>query len=183
MNTPRHFDRLTRLSHWLMAALLIAMLFIGAGMVTALSLRPWLMDLHCPPGITIGALVLVRFGNRLSRPAPSLSADLPRWQVAAAHASHVLLYVLMLSLPLIGWAVLSTGDFPVMLSRDVSLPAIGPTDPVAYARLRLAHVALAVLLFAVVVMHACAALYHAWIRRDGFASMAQGPRQSAQSSR
>jgi cytochrome b561 len=158
-----------------MAALILAMLFIGVVMVASLSLRPWLLDLHRPLGIAIGILALVRAANRLTRGTPALPPDLPQWQVAAAHASHALLYVLMFSLPLIGWAMLSAGNVPVKLYGNVYLPPFMSAGPIAYARLHLAHEWLAFLLFAVVVAHLCAALHHAWMRRDGvFASMARG---------
>ena len=58
---PRHFAPLARLLHWLMALLIIAMLFIGAGMVASVSARhEWLIHLHKPLGIAILLLVLVR---------------------------------------------------------------------------------------------------------------------------
>jgi len=42
MNTPTHFNLLARTLHWLMAAMVLAMLFIGVGMVASVSQRPWL---------------------------------------------------------------------------------------------------------------------------------------------
>ena len=50
---PQHFAPLARLLHWLMALMIIAMLFIGAGMVTSVSARhEWLIHLHKPLGVT-----------------------------------------------------------------------------------------------------------------------------------
>ena len=43
---PNHFAPLARLLHWLMALMIIAMLFIGVTMVASLHLRPMLIDLH-----------------------------------------------------------------------------------------------------------------------------------------
>ena len=58
---PTHFVLLARLLHWLMALMIIAMLFIGAGMVTSVSERhEWLIHLHKPLGIAILVLVVVR---------------------------------------------------------------------------------------------------------------------------
>lgn len=58
---PTHFNPLARLLHWLMALMIIAMLFIGAGMVTSVSARhEWLINLHKPLGIAILALAIVR---------------------------------------------------------------------------------------------------------------------------
>ena len=162
-----HFNLPARVLHWSMAAMIIAMLFIGVTMVASLHWRPMLINLHRPLGITIGVLVLLRLYNRLRHGAPALPADLPRWQALAAHASHWLLYALMLAMPLIGWAMLSAGGYPIVLWGGLHLPAIVPHTPALYAALRGAHSLLAYLLFATVLMHVGAALFHLWVRRDG----------------
>ncbi|UTL88905.1 cytochrome b [Pseudomonas fluorescens] len=172
---PRHFNLTARLLHWVMAIAILAMLFIGVTMMSSLALRPVLIDLHQPLGVAILCLAMVRLANRLCRPVPALPASVPRWQAAAAYLSHGLLYLLMVGLPLLGWAVRSAGNWPVILVGDWSLPALVPENPVLYAWLRLAHGALAWLLFAVILGHLGAALMHAWVLRDGvFSSMARG---------
>jgi len=174
-HTPRHFNLAARLLHWVMAIAILAMLFIGVTMMSSLALRPVLIDLHQPLGVAILCLALVRLANRLCRPVPALPASIPRWQAAAAHLSHGLLYLLMLGLPLLGWAVRSAGNWPVILMGDWRLPALVPENPVLYAWLRLAHGTLAWLLFAIILGHLGAALMHAWVLRDGvFSSMARG---------
>ncbi|MCJ1586014.1 cytochrome b, partial [Acinetobacter baumannii] len=42
-NAPRHFNLTARILHWLMAAAILAMLFIGVGMTTSMTWRPWLI--------------------------------------------------------------------------------------------------------------------------------------------
>ncbi|AOK37075.1 cytochrome b [Burkholderia cenocepacia] len=176
-DAPRHFNALARGLHWLMAAMILAMLFIGAGMMTSLHHRIWLIDLHRPLGIAILVLALLRVANRLRSRPPALPRSLPHWQMLAAKASHWALYALMLALPLIGWALLSAGGFPIVLFKGVNLPAIVPASPTLFAWLRDAHGLLARLLFVVVLAHLSAALVHAWIYRDGvFSSMARGGR-------
>ena len=164
---PTHFALLARLLHWLMAVMIIAMLFIGAGMVTSVSQRhEWLIHLHKPLGIAILLLVVVRLLVRFSTRQPPLPADLPGWQVMAAKASHVLLYALMLALPVLGWAMISASGEPVMLSNTLQLPSILPADAQVFAMLRKAHGYLAYLLFLTVLVHLAAALFHGWVRRD-----------------
>lgn len=175
MNHPRHFNLLARVLHWSMAVAILAMLFVGAGMVVSLRHRDELLDLHRPLGLAILLLALVRLANRLRHAPPPLPADLPRIQVLAATASHWLLYALMLAMPLIGWAMLSAGGYPVVLVDGVNLPAILPHSPVIYGMLRPLHGVLAYVLFFTILAHLGAALFHAWVRRDGvFGQMAKG---------
>ena len=173
-SAPDRFTPLQRAVHWLMAAMILAMLFIGIGMVSTLSPRYWtLVSIHKPLGILILLLVLLRLGMRLWRGAPPLPADLPRWQASAAKASHVLLYTLMIVMPLVGWSMLSAGGYPIVLYGPIHLPPIMPHDDALHAILRTAHTWLAYLFFLTILLHVSAALFHALVRRDGvFASMA-----------
>jgi cytochrome b561 len=167
-----------RVLHWLMAILIVAMLFIGVGMVASVSARhEWLLHIHKPLGIAILLLAVVRLAVRLRHPPPPLPADLPALQKLAAVASHWLLYFLMLAMPLIGWAMLSAGGYPVMLGASLRLPSIFPVSPTAFAVLRHLHSGFAMLLFLTFLAHMGAALYHGLIRRDGvLSSMLRGRR-------
>jgi cytochrome b561 len=159
--------------HWLMAACILAMLFIGVAMVS--TVRPAhlaLLSLHKPLGIAILILAVLRIAVRLVSGAPGLPADLPAPMKLAASLSHYLLYALMIAMPLIGWGMVSAGGYPVVLFGGVRLPAILPQNDTLHAALWSAHQALAFLFFAVILLHVAAALFHALIRRDGvFASM------------
>ncbi|QBF27315.1 cytochrome b [Pseudomonas tructae] len=170
---PVAFHPLARLLHWLMAVLILAMLFIGVSMVNDLSPRhTWLVSLHKAIGLALLLLVLVRIGLRLLLPQPPLPDDLPTLQHRAAKASHLLLYGLMLAMPLLGWGMLSAGGYPLPLQ----LPALLPHDLQLYALLRQAHGWLAYVLFASVLVHLGAALMHGLVRRDGvLRSMWPGP--------
>lgn len=172
----QHFSTLQRLLHWSMAVLIVTMLFVGVGMVSTVSrLHEALLALHRPLGIVLLALVIVRIATRLRCGAPRLPADLPAWQRAGAHASHLALYLLMIAMPLIGWSMLSAGGYPIVLYGGLHLPPIAPHDVTLYAWLRAAHTWLAMALYATILLHLGAALFHALIRRDGvLASMARG---------
>jgi cytochrome b561 len=79
----------------------------------------------------------------------------------------------MIAMPLIGWAMLSAADYPVVLWPSVWLPQIIPQSASLHTALWNAHFYLAFLFFALILMHVAAALFHALIRRDGvFDSMA-----------
>jgi len=178
----QHFTAVARLLHWLMAVLIVTMLFVGVGMVSTVSrLHDTLLALHRPLGIALLVLVVIRAGVRVTRGTPPLPADLPGWQRVGAKASHYALYAMMAAMPLIGWSMLSAGGYPVVLAPGVQLPPIAPHNVTLYAWLRAAHTWVALALYATVLLHFAAALFHALIRRDGvLASMARGePRRRA----
>ncbi|WP_327438181.1 cytochrome b [Pseudomonas donghuensis] len=170
---PVAFHPLARVLHWLMAVLILAMLFVGVSMVSDLSPRhTWLISLHKAIGLALLLLVIVRIGVRLSLPHPPLPDDLPPLQRWAAKASHLLLYGLMLAMPVLGWGMQSAGGYPLPLQ----LPALVPHDLQLYALLRQAHSWLAYVLFASVLVHLGAALVHGLVRRDAvLRSMWPGP--------
>jgi cytochrome b561 len=167
------FSPLQRVLHWTMAAAIFLMLFIGIGMVSTITpAHLTLLSIHKPLGIAILILVIVRLIVRLTRGTPPLPSDLPSLMKFAAHASHWALYGLMFAMPLIGWGMLSAAGDPVVVA-GIHLPPILPMDGAMHGVLRQAHTWLALVLFAVVLGHLAAALFHALVRRDGvFESMA-----------
>ncbi|WP_158931989.1 cytochrome b [Acidisphaera sp. S103] len=163
-----------RLLHWLMAICILAMLFIGVGMVsTVMPKYLTLVSIHKPLGIAILVLALIRLAVRLRYGAPSLPVDLPAPMKLAAHLSHYSFYALMIGIPLIGWGMLSAAAYPILLFGGVHLPAILPQSDSLHALLWNAHFYLAFAFFALILLHVAAALFHALIRRDGvFEAMA-----------
>ena len=170
------FTVLQRLLHWLMAICIIAMLFIGVGMVSTIMPKyvPLLVT-HKTLGIAILILALVRIAVRLRSGTPPLPMDLPPPMKLGAVLSHYALYALMLLMPLLGWAMLSAGGYPIVLLWGIHLPPIAPTSAPLQALLWTAHQYLGLAFFALILLHLAAALFHALIRRDGvFESMTVG---------
>jgi cytochrome b561 len=180
-NSTRHFSPLARLLHWTMAVLILAMLFIGIGMVATVShAHDTLIALHRPLGVALLVLALIRVCVRVKNGSPALPSDMPALQRFAAKASHFVLYALFIAMPLIGWAMLSAGGYPITLFDGYHLPAIAPQNVSLFALLRALHTWFAFALFATMLVHIAAALFHGLIRRDGvFSSMARGERQAS----
>ena len=168
------FSAPSRIIHWLMAAMILAMLFIGIAMASSVSHRyDTLVSIHRPLGIAILALVIARLVNRRINPPPALPDTVPPVQRLAAHASHIMLYVLTFGMPLVGWGMLSAARYPIVLYGSLQLPPILPRSLALYSVLRPLHTWLAYLLFATFLAHLAAAMFHGLIRRDGvFESMA-----------
>ena len=180
MTTQPRFAATSRLLHWLMAPMILAMLFIGVGMAVSVSARyDLLVSIHRPLGFAIFVLCIIRIVNRFVHPPPELPDTVPSMQRYAAKASHIVLYALMFIMPLVGWGMLSAARYPIVLYGPLRLPPILPHDLTLYARLRDLHTDLAYLFFATFLAHFAAALYHGLVRRDGvFDSMASWQRSS-----
>lgn len=162
------FTAIQRLLHWLMAICLIAMLFIGVGMVSTVMPKYLpLVAVHKSLGVTILLLALIRLVVRLYYGAPPLPVDLPVPMKLAAQSSHYALYTLMIAMPLLGWGMLSAGAYPIEIYGGIRLPAVLHQSDALHTALWDAHFYLAFAFFALVLLHVAAALFHALVRRDG----------------
>jgi cytochrome b561 len=87
--------------------------------------------------------------------------------------SQYVFYALMIAMPLIGWAMLSAAEYPVVLFGGVHLPSILPVSPSLHTLLWHAHYYLAFAFFGLILMHVSAILFHKLVRNDGvFEAMA-----------
>lgn len=169
MNTPKprtRFALQSRILHWLMAAMILAMLFIGVSMVASLGNYRTLVAIHRPLGIMILVLAVIRFVNRMFTTLPPFPPTMSRQERFMASSSEKLLYALMFALPLVGWGMLSAGHYPIVMFGSFHLPPILPANPTLYAMLRKTHTILAYLLFLTFLAHVAAVLFHTLIVRD-----------------
>ena len=174
IRTLSRFTSLQRILHWLMAICILTMLFVGVGMVSTVAPKYLpLISFHKTLGVTILVLALIRLVVRLRTGAPPLPADLPEPMKLAAQLSHYALYALMILMPLVGWAMLSAANYPIVLWGGARLPAIAPPSDSLHTLLWNTHVYLGLAFYALVLLHVAAALFHALVRRDGvFRTMA-----------
>jgi cytochrome b561 len=153
--------------HWLTAALIVANLALGLSMVP-LPISPrklqWYIW-HKWVGITIFVLTCARLGWRGFFPPPS-PVEMPEWQRRAAASVHTLLYALLLLIPVSGWLYSSATGVQVVYLGLVPLPDLVPNDKALAGVLKIVHVSLNFTLFALVCVHAAAALKHHFVDRD-----------------
>jgi cytochrome b561 len=167
MTTERQqFPASMRFFHWLMAAMVLTMLFIGVTMIASLARYHSLVSLHRPLGITILLLVVIRYVNRRVSVLPPFPATMSPRERRAATTSERLLYTLLFLQPLIGWGMLSAARYPIVLYGSLHLFPILPHSAMLYAVLREAHTLLAFLLFLTIIAHFGAILFHTLIIRD-----------------
>lgn len=155
------YTAVAQLLHWLMAALLLALLVLGYYMADLPrgAARSELIGLHKSLGLTAGLLLLARLAWRWRHPPPLLPA-LPRWQQRAAQAVHGLLYAVMLLLPLSGYLRSAFSPYPVKWF-GLALPRWSGADPALNQFFGSVHDMAAWGLVALIGVHLLALLKHA----------------------
>jgi cytochrome b561 len=164
---PTRWSTVAKTFHWLMALLILGN---GAFAFWMDGLRPSLnkinmFALHKSIGITVLALFVLRLAWKMfDRRPPDEPA--PRWQQIAAHTVHGLLYLLIVAIPLSGWAFNSAHGFPLQYFKQFNLPALVEKNEDLSNTLGTVHVYLFWLLLLVLVAHIGGALKHHFIDRD-----------------
>ena len=156
--------------HWLIAALIFVAFPLGVYM-SDLPLSPTRLQLysyHKWIGISVLLLVGLRIVCRLTHRPPALPDDLPRWQRAASHAVHGLLYLLILAVPMTGWLMSSAKGFQTVWFGVLPLPDLVEKNRELGQALGSAHQFLNYLLLTLVILHVVAALKHHFHERRPF---------------
>jgi len=167
---PHRLDRYTAtamLLHWIMAALIVALLIVGWYMADLPkgTERSALIALHKSLGLTLFALLVARIVWRLRHRPPPLPSTMPAWEQRAAHGNHYLLYFLMLLQPVSGYLSSSFSGYKTSYF-GIALPNWGWHDKVLNEFFNTMHAVDAYILLAVVIVHVLAALRHLLIARD-----------------
>ena len=177
-NSTYRYGAVAMTLHWLLAAMILFMLGLGPFMTSLDEADPRtfpLFQLHKSIGLTILMLSLARLGWRLTNPVPALPSGMSVPERFAARAVHVLFYVLMIAIPLIGWATVSSAALavPTMWFGLFEWPHIPfladlprADKRVIEGPLAVTHAVLAFSMLALVVLHVAAALKHQFRDRD-----------------
>jgi cytochrome b561 len=175
-NSERRYGAVAVTLHWLIALIIIGMLILGKYMADLPRDDPSrfdLIQLHKSIGITVITLSVLRLLWRLVNRVPPLPEGMPAWERFAAHASHVLLYVLIIGLPLSGWALASASPLgiPTIWFGVIEIPHLpglqGFADQHAVEQsFRDTHELLGDVMIGLVLIHVGAALKHHFWDRD-----------------
>ncbi|MGE6783212.1 cytochrome b [Ensifer adhaerens] len=171
-NDKAGFGWITIVLHWAIATLVLALLVLGFVMRrTAIdpALQFSLYQWHKSLGFTALGLAALRALWHLIEVRPRPSASLNALERRAASATHAMLVVLALAVPLAGWAVASTStlNIPSFYFNWIVIPHLPMAKSQAAEDLwTLVHMTLAYLLLGFVALHVLAALYHHFARRD-----------------
>jgi len=159
--------------HWLLAVLLPATSILGWIMVQ-IEKEPGsarYFELHKSVGLVILLLVLTRVAWRLANVVEGLPATLAAWEVKLARVVQLMLYVLMVLVPVVGYLGASYSKAGVEFFGVSTLRWAFPNHDTAEQAFEI-HSALVWVLVATVVVHTLGALKHLLLDKDGvFARM------------
>ena len=170
-NNMKQYSIVSKFLHWSVAGLIVAQYVLAELAENAKHNDRILEQLallanHKSIGITILVLAVIRLIYRLLNPVPDLPSSMPKWQVKASKASHVLLYGLLFALPVSGWLMSSAKAYTVSWFNIFSLPdVLTPSESLAEL-LQQSHYYLSEALFVIAVIHILAALKHHFIDKD-----------------
>jgi cytochrome b561 len=165
---PKKHHPLTRALHWgtvfcILISVAAILLREGVGDRTW---RMLLMETHRQLGLIILAGVAARLYVRQRHGLVNHMHGLPVLMRLAAQASHWCLYVLLVGLPLLGWASTNAHNVNLRFLGVVQLPTLAEVDSELADQLSDYHLLAAWMLLGMLTMHVGAALFHHYIRRD-----------------
>lgn len=167
-NAVARYNSRLILLHWLMLALIVAVYasielreLYPLGSAT----REGLKTLHFALGLAVFALVWLRLIVRRTGPVPAIVPSPPRWQLLVAHVSEFAIYLFMIAMPLLGWLALSAEGKPVSLF-GLPLPALIGANATLSDQIEEIHEVIGNVGYALIGVHALAALVHHFIQRD-----------------
>lgn len=165
--SPR-YTRVAIALHWLIAAFLLLQFALGWGMQLIAKQpagpRADAFNLHKSFGLLLLGLMIARIAWRLGHEPPALP-PMPRWQVLAARADHLLLYVLVVALPLSGYLGSAFSGYPVRFF-GMPLPSWAGRHEALKEAMSTVHLVCSWALACVVAVHLAAVAKHVLIDRD-----------------
>jgi cytochrome b561 len=182
-NSAQVWGSLARGFHWTLLALIAVQLPLGLWMTDVYENYAetfgddtWVMrtsNWHHTLGFIFLAGVCARLSWRVVNPTPALPPSLTLSQRVLARTTHVMLYILMLTYPLTGWAALSAyeGEFPIFFFGWGEMPRLVPQVAedafFNYEFFAEIHRACWQVGAALLALHVGAALWHHRVARDG----------------
>lgn len=153
------------LVHWLTVLIVVSVfaLVLSREFTEDKSVRQWLLHGHWYAGMTAWLLLCVRIPVRLGADAPQ--HGLPRLQQVLSAAGHGLLYLGLLLLPALGYA-LACARYGHVDFAGIPLPTLIERDRDLAETLEMVHGWAGWAMLALIGLHALAALMHHHVFKD-----------------
>lgn len=171
-NTAERYGLVARALHWSIGALIVAQLVLGFWtfeFMERTAERSANVNLHKALGVMLLIMVLARIAWRFYDRAPPLPASISAQERTGARLGHMLLYILMLAMPILGLLTSDTGGRATEVFGLFTVPVMVGEDEGLHEFFEDAHKVGAYALGVLIVAHFASAMYHRFVRRDGVA--------------
>lgn len=165
--TLERYDFVAQMLHWVMAGLLLYLLFLSHFETVPDTIMEGKIKLHSSLGFLVLVLGLFRFYWRKTRANLLPQFDGPRWQVIAANVTHRTFYVLFLVAPAAGFVLAGLVAYPVRLFGFLEMSGWLADNEGAAELMNSVHGFAADLILYFLILHVAAAHYHHFVKRDG----------------
>lgn len=158
--------------HWIIGIAIILMIAFGFFMEDMPNeFKPTIYMVHKSTGLLILVLSIARLVWRLMHKVPALPEGMKKWEVMASKLTHYAFYIVMIGIPLSGWAMVSSApppyDRPIEWFGLFNWPALPITRaPETAGFFSETHEIIAIGTIALLVLHIGAALKHHFIQKD-----------------
>ena len=176
MTTERtHYDTLSRAFHWLTAIAVVVAFILGPehfGRAMRNGMDPathWDIVTHESLGLLVMALTLLRLLWLMVRPAKP-RFDMYRWMDISGQATHGLLWLMLLAVPVSALLSLGSEGHPLTLLGGIridEMPLIAHSSLAEWTDWGDVHTFLGDAILWVSGLHAVAALFHHFVLKDG----------------
>lgn len=173
ISTSEGYGSVPIIFHWLMLLLIVAAYLtmdIKSFFPKGGASRDAIANLHFMFGMSVFVLVWFRLFVRIAGVRPVIVPPMPSLQDYLAKTMHLILYVLMIGLPLLGWLTLSARGKPVPFFF-IEMPALIDKSPELAKLLKEVHESFATVGYVIIGLHAAAALYHHYVKHDNVMSV------------
>lgn len=154
--------------HWLML-LLIAAVYLCIELRVLYpkgsDMRTGLKNWHFMLGLSVWLLAVARLWFRLTFKSTIINSSPMLWQEIVSRVVHVLLYLLMFSMPILGWLTINYEGNAVMYF-GLRLPLLVGANESMAETIQMIHEWIGVAGYWLIGIHALAALFHHFVLKD-----------------
>jgi len=129
--------------------------------------REWLYTLHKSFGLTILALTVLRLVWRALHPPPAHPPGLARFEKLSADATHGLLYVVLIGMPISGLLISARRGPPATFFDLFTFPALPHNETPGMIGDWVHLVTGQWLVYALIALHILGVAWHVAVKRDG----------------
>lgn len=171
-NTAERYGLVARALHWTIGALIVAQIVVGFWTFEFMEKsaeRSANIGTHKALGVLLLFFVIARISWRAYDHAPPLPASISAQERTGARLGHMLLYILMLAMPILGLLTNDAGGRSTDVFGLFTVPMMIGENEDLHDFFEDAHKVGAYALGILIVLHLATALYHRFVRRDGVA--------------